>query len=55
MASGIRHRCLVGHDLGLLSAGIRRLCLVGLVQASVSVVRCVWVGDHAILRRRTPR
>ena len=23
--------------------------------ASVGVVRCVWVGDHAILRRRTPR
>ena len=28
---------------------------MGLVQASVGVVRCVWVGDHAILRRRTPR
>ena len=29
------------------------------MQASVGVVRCVWVGDHAvfhaILRRRTPR
>ena len=24
-------------------------------QASVGVVRCVWVGDHSILRRRTPR
>ena len=32
---------------------------MGLVQASVGVVRCVWVGDHAvfhaILRCRTPR
>ena len=54
MASGIRRRCLVGHDLGLLSAGIRRLCLVGLVQAA-GVVRCVWVGDHAILHRCTLR
>ena len=25
------------------------------MQAFVGVVRCVWVGDHAILRRRTPR
>ena len=36
-------------------SGIRRLCLVGLAQASVGVVPCVWVGDHGILRRRTPR
>ena len=36
--------------MGLLSSGIRRLCLVVLVQASVGVMRCVWVGDHAILR-----
>ena len=36
-------------------SGIRRLCLVGLAQASVGVVPCVWVVDHGILRRRTPR
>ena len=39
---GIRHRCLVGHE--------HPSALVGLVQASVGVMRC-----HAILRRRAPR
>ena len=45
----------MGHDLGLLLPGIRQLCLMGLVQASFGVVHRVWVGDNAILRRRTPR